>query len=83
MRWEPICVDDGNRDATWRALCTAAQRQEPHVKPLRLSRNYGQTAAMQAGIDTSRTFFESSGRPAYRLANDAELSGAWCRAVRS
>lgn len=57
MRWELICIDDGSRDATWETLCAAAERQGPHVKPIRLSRNYGQTAAMQAGIDAARGEF--------------------------
>ena len=41
----------------WRDLCVAAQRRWPHVKPILLSRNYGQTAAMQAGIDAARGGF--------------------------
>ena len=54
LRWELICVDDGSSDATWASLAEAAKRHGAHVKPLRLSRNYGQTAAMQAGIDVAR-----------------------------
>jgi len=54
LRWELICVDDGSRDATWDRLTAEVARHGPHVKPIRLSRNFGQTAAMQAGIDAAR-----------------------------
>lgn len=57
MRWELICVDDGSRDATWNNLLDAVNRHGSHVKPIRLSRNFGQTAAMQAGIDAARGEF--------------------------
>ena len=57
MQWELICVDDGSRDATWTRLLAAVEHFGLHVKPLRLSRNFGQTAAMQAGIDVARGEF--------------------------
>lgn len=57
MAWELICVDDGSNDATWERLCAAVAQHGDHVKPLRLSRNFGQTAAMQAGIDAARGEF--------------------------
>ncbi len=47
--WELICVDDGSTDGTAEALAQAANSQ-PEVKLVRLRRNFGQTAAMQAGI---------------------------------
>lgn len=53
-RWELIVVDDGSRDATWRELLAARDRIGPHVRPIRLSRNFRQTAALQAGIDAAR-----------------------------
>ncbi|MDB5972761.1 MAG: glycosyltransferase [Hydrocarboniphaga sp.] len=52
--WELICVDDGSRDATWSRLSAAATAHGAHVRPLRLPRNFGQTSAMQAGIDRAR-----------------------------
>lgn len=52
--WELICVDDGSRDATWSRLNAAAAAHGPHVRPVRLPRNFGQTTAMQAGIDLAR-----------------------------
>ena len=54
LRWELICVDDGSHDKTWERLAGEVARRGPHIKPIRLSRNFGQTAAMQAGIDAAR-----------------------------
>lgn len=51
--WELVLVDDGSEDGTY-----AAARQEaiddPRVRVVRLARNYGQTAAMQAGFDQAK-----------------------------
>lgn len=52
--WELICVDDGSRDGTGRRLIEEAARYGHHVRVIRLRRNFGQTAAMQAGIDAAR-----------------------------
>jgi len=52
--WELIVVDDGSADGTGPALERAAARVGPHVRVLRLLRNFRQTAAMQAGIDAAR-----------------------------
>lgn len=52
--WELIVVDDGSRDGTGPALQRAAANVGPHVRVLRLTRNFRQTAAMQAGIDNAR-----------------------------
>ncbi len=57
MPWELICIDDGSIDATWARLCEAVAEHGAHVKPLRLRRNFGQSAAMQAGIDAARGDF--------------------------
>jgi glycosyltransferase involved in cell wall biosynthesis len=51
--YELILVDDGSRDGTaarLRALC----ERDPRVKVVRFRRNYGQTAALQAGFDHAR-----------------------------
>ncbi len=52
-RFEVICVDDGSGDGTFAALCAAAQRR-PALRVLRFRRNFGQTAAMSAGIEAAR-----------------------------
>jgi glycosyltransferase involved in cell wall biosynthesis len=49
---EVIFVDDGSKDGSFPELRTIAAR-DPRVKLLRLSRNFGQTAAMSAGFDAS------------------------------
>jgi glycosyltransferase involved in cell wall biosynthesis len=52
--WELICVDDGSSDATGRVLREQAGAYGPHVRVIRHRRNFGQTAAMQTGIDAAR-----------------------------
>lgn len=51
--WEMVLIDDGSRDGTAAALKTAAATY-PELVPLTFRRNYGQTAAMQAGFDHAR-----------------------------
>lgn len=51
--YEILFVDDGSRDATWEKI-TGQARLSPRVTGLRLSRNFGQTAALRAGIERSR-----------------------------
>lgn len=52
--WELILVDDGSRDGTGDRLAAAAEVYGPHVRVIRFRRNFGQTAAMQAGFDAAR-----------------------------
>ncbi|NEX20145.1 glycosyltransferase [Thiorhodococcus mannitoliphagus] len=52
--WELICVDDGSRDGTGARLQDLAKEAGPHLRVIRLRRNFGQTAAMQAGFDAAR-----------------------------
>ncbi len=47
--WEVLVVDDGSRDATPETM--QAWTDEPGVRYLRLSRNFGKEAALTAGID--------------------------------
>src|SRR6186713_1575019 len=47
---EILFVDDGSRDGTAARLDELAAK-DPRVKIVRFRRNYGQTAAMQAGIE--------------------------------
>jgi dolichol-phosphate mannosyltransferase len=51
--FEIIAVDDGSTDASFAALEIEA-REHPELKVVRFGRNYGQTAAMMAGIDFSQ-----------------------------
>ncbi|OWK36625.1 glycosyltransferase family 2 protein [Fimbriiglobus ruber] len=48
--WEVVFVDDGSTDGTARELADLAA-DDDHVKFVRLRRNFGQSAAMQAGFD--------------------------------
>lgn len=48
--YEFVLVDDGSRDATWERI-EGLSRQDPSVKGVRLSRNFGQQSALTAGID--------------------------------
>lgn len=52
--WELICVDDGSHDQTVSRMQTVIEQTGQHVRLIELSRNFGQTAAMQAGIDAAR-----------------------------
>jgi len=51
--YEIVYVDDGSRDATYACLLEAA-RADDKVRVVRFRRNFGQTAAIQAGIEHSR-----------------------------
>jgi glycosyltransferase involved in cell wall biosynthesis len=46
-----VLVDDGSSDGTGEALRQEAISSGGHVRVISLQRNFGQTAAMQAGID--------------------------------
>ena len=47
--WEILFVDDGSKDGTAEKLAELARRDE-RVKVIRFRRNFGQTAAMHAGL---------------------------------
>jgi glycosyltransferase involved in cell wall biosynthesis len=57
IRWgrsyEIVAVDDGSTDGSFDAL-VALQAVDPHLRVIRLRRNFGQTAAFSAGFDYAR-----------------------------
>lgn len=55
--WELILVDDGSRDNTVNRIRSLSSHFQHRITLLELSRNFGQTAAMQAGIDHAQGQF--------------------------
>jgi glycosyltransferase involved in cell wall biosynthesis len=53
LSYEILLVDDGSRDDTWARICEQCQRNS-HVRGLSLSRNFGQQAALFAGLHHAR-----------------------------
>jgi glycosyltransferase involved in cell wall biosynthesis len=53
LAYELVFVDDGSSDGTY-ALLEELAAHDAHVKAVRLRRNFGQSAALKAGIDWSR-----------------------------
>src|SRR5713101_3849260 len=51
--FEILCIDDGSRDGTFAELSRMAT-EEPRLRVIRFRRNFGQTAAMSAGIEAAR-----------------------------
>jgi glycosyltransferase involved in cell wall biosynthesis len=49
--WEVIFVDDGSRDTSFEVLQLLVEKDPEHVRVLSFRRNFGQTAAITAGID--------------------------------
>ena len=51
--WEAVMVDDGSCDNSLNILKEYAQKDPEHVRVISFRRNFGQTAAIAAGIDYS------------------------------
>jgi glycosyltransferase involved in cell wall biosynthesis len=49
--WELILVEDGSRDKSLEVLKQIASKDKKHVRVVQFRRNFGQTAAIAAGID--------------------------------
>ncbi len=54
MPWEVLLVNDGSSDDTLAIMREGQKKYGEHVRVVELRRNFGQTAAMQAGIDLAR-----------------------------
>lgn len=54
MQWEIIYVDDGSRDKSLQVLKDLALQDAQRTRVVALRRNFGQTAAIAAGIDNSQ-----------------------------
>ena len=52
--YEIILVDDGSRDQSMNLLLAASEQDDSHVVAVILNRNYGQHAAIMAGLKESR-----------------------------
>jgi len=53
LSWELVLVDDGSRDGSLEVLKSLAGQDPEHVRVVAFRRNFGQTAAIAAGIDHS------------------------------
>ncbi|MHC1783122.1 MAG: glycosyltransferase family 2 protein [Anaerolineaceae bacterium] len=51
--WEVVLVDDGSRDESQKVLEELTEKNPSHIKVVILRRNFGQTAAIAAGIDNA------------------------------
>ena len=49
--WEAILVDDGSRDKSLSVLKQYADKDPKHIRVISFRRNFGQTAAIAAGLD--------------------------------
>lgn len=49
--WEVIFVDDGSKDRSFDVLKSLVEKDPEHVRVVSFRRNFGQTAAIAAGID--------------------------------
>jgi dolichol-phosphate mannosyltransferase len=51
---ELVFVDDGSRDRSWPLLLEFVKKHPGRIRAVRLTRNFGQTAAIQAGLRHSK-----------------------------
>lgn len=49
--WEALLVNDGSQDGSSEVLKSLAEQDPEHIRVIELRRNFGQTAAIAAGID--------------------------------
>ncbi len=51
--YELIFIDDGSKDGTWNEICTA-HAQNPLVRGIRFSKNFGKESAIFAGLEFAK-----------------------------
>ena len=86
--YEVVYVDDGSRDGSWEVLCRLAAA-DARVRLVRLRKNFGQTAALAAGLDHARNPIlvtldadlqnppEEIPRLLARLGGNVDVVGGW------
>lgn len=52
--WEVILVDDGSEDRSLQVITQLAEEHSEHLRVVSFRRNFGQTAAIAAGLDYAR-----------------------------
>jgi glycosyltransferase involved in cell wall biosynthesis len=52
--WEVIFIDDGSTDSSFDVLKSLVEKDPEHVRVVSFRRNFGQTAAITAGIDNAQ-----------------------------
>ncbi len=53
INYEIILVDDGSKDESWQKMCKLSS-ENPRVRSIRLSKNFGKEAALCAGLDATK-----------------------------
>ena len=53
LQWEMVLIDDGSKDGSLEVLEKLANQDPVHTRVVEFRRNFGQTAAIAAGIDHS------------------------------
>ena len=84
IEWEVIYVDDGSRDASRAKLIALAESAPDTVRAVLLRRNFGQTAAIQAGMhaqDTQVGYVRLSRNFGHQIAVSAGIDHARGAAV--
>ncbi|MFC1553795.1 glycosyltransferase family 2 protein [candidate division KSB1 bacterium] len=51
--FEIVCIDDGSKDRTWEIL-KGLTAENPEIRALRLSRNFGKESALCAGLENAK-----------------------------
>jgi len=79
--FEIVLIDDGSTDSTWKIIADTAARDPAHVRGFRFTRNFGQHAAMLAGLQ--HTHGDHALLVDADLQDPPELAGAMLTRVRA